>query len=251
MNKILKYLITLGIISLIIFTIFELFIMPLYVRHGNNKEMVNVINLDTKSAIVMIKSSGFKAVVADTIFTSEIGPNIVLDQHPKAGAIVKQGRTVQLKVSRAEKFVEVPLVIGQSKRSANLILKKAGLKIGAVTKMFSTMYPEGVIINQIPDTSETLPKGYSVRVSISKGRSPNNILVPSLFGLSKDSAELELRKSGLRLGKVIYKQNEDLIPFTVLEQSIDAGIVLDNTDYVDITVSVLDLQDIFQDVDDY
>ena len=85
---------------------------------------------------------------------------------------------------------------------------------------------------------------------MSKGRSPNDIQVPSLFGLSKEAAEIELRKSGLRIGKVRYKQNEDLIPYTILDQSIQAGTILDNPQNIDITVSVLDLQDIFEQVID-
>jgi serine/threonine-protein kinase len=172
-------------------------------------------------------------------------PNIVLDQHPEAGSIVKKGRTVRLKISQVDKLVLVPNIVGQSQRSAELLLNKVGLKIGAISMEHSVTYPNGVIVNQIPDTTETLPKGYSVRVIISKGRSPNDIQVPTLFGLSKEAAELELQKAGLRIGKIHYKQNEDLIPYTVLDQSIQAGTILEDSQSIDITVSVLDLQDIF------
>jgi serine/threonine-protein kinase len=222
--------------------------MPFYVRHGKSKKLVDVTSMDLKSAMIMIRTSGFKGVVTDTIYSNEVEPNIVLDQHPKPGSIVKKKRTVRLKISQSEKLVEVPNIIGQSPRSANLTLNKIGLKIGAVSKAFSSIFPEGVIIEQIPDSMQTLPKGYGVRVVISQGRSPDDILVPSLFGLSKEAAELELQKAGLRIGKIHYKQNEDLIPYTVLDQSISAGTILENPELIDVTVSVLDLQDIFQDV---
>ena len=248
MKNILKHIIAIGIITLIIITLFELIIMPFYVRHGKNKELIDVTSMDIKSAMIMIKTSGFKGTVTDTIYTSELEPNMVLDQHPEPGAIVKKGRTVRLKISQAEKFVLVPSIIGQSQRSAQLLLNKVGLKISAISKDYSSVFPDGVIIDQIPDSTETIPKGYSVRVVISKGRSPNDIQVPSLFGLSKEAAELELRKFGLRIGKIHYKQNEDLIPYTVLDQSIQAGIILENSQSIDITVSVLDLQDIFEQV---
>ncbi len=246
MKKILKHIIAIGVITVIIITLFELIIMPFYVRHGKSKELIDVTSMDIKSAMIMIKTSGFKGTVTDTIYTSEVEPNIVLDQYPQPGAIVKKRRTVRLKISQSEKFVMVPNIVGQSQRSAELLLNKVGLKIGAISKEYSVMHPNGVIVNQIPDSTETLPKGYSVRVVISEGRSPNDIQVPSLFGLSKEAAELELRKTGLRIGKVHYKQNEDLIPYTVLDQSIQAGTILENSQSIDITVSVLDLQDIFE-----
>jgi len=249
-KKILKHIIVIGIITLIIVVLFEMIIMPFYVRLGKSKELVDVTSMDVKSALIMIKTSGFKSVVTDTIYTSEVEPNIVLDQQPEPGAIVKKRRTVRLKISQAEKLVVVPNIIGQSQRSAQLLLNQVGLKIGTISKAYNSIHPDGVIINQIPDSTETIPKGYSVRVVISKGRSPNDIQVPSLFGLSKEAAEIELRKSGLKIGKVHYKQNEDLIPYTILDQSIQAGTILDNPQSIDITVSVLDLQDIFEQVID-
>jgi serine/threonine-protein kinase len=246
MKKIFKHIIAISIITVITITLFELIIMPFYVRHGKSKELIDVTSMDIKSAMIMIKTSGFKGVVTDTIYTSEVESNIVLNQHPEPGAIVKKGRTVRLKISQTEKLVIVPNIVGQSQRSAQLLLNKVGLKIGAISKEYSVTYPNGVIVNQIPDSTDMLPKGYSVRVVISRGRSPNDIQVPSLFGLSKETAELELRKSGLRIGKIHYKQNEDLIPYTVLDQSIKAGTILENPQTIDITVSVLDLQDIFE-----
>lgn len=250
MKKVIKHIFAISIITLIIVILFEMIIMPFYVRLGKSKELVDVTSMDVKSALIMIKTSGFKGVVTDTIYTSEINPDIVLDQYPQPGAIVKKRRTVRLKISQAEKLVQVPSIVGQSQRSAQLLLNQVGLKIGTISKAYNSIHPDGVIINQIPDSSETIPKGYSVRVVMSKGRSPNDIQVPSLFGLSKEAAEIELRKSGLRIGKVHYKQNEDLIPYTILDQSIQAGTILDNSQSVDITVSVLDLQDIFEQVID-
>ena len=245
MKKIFKHIIAIFILTLIIITVFELIIMPIYVRHGKSKPLVDVTSMDIKSAMIMTRTSGFKVSVADTIYTSDMEPNIVLDQHPEAGSIVKKGRTVMLKISQADKLVLIPNIIGQSQRSAELLLNKVGLKIGATSKEFSITHPNGVIVNQIPDSSETLPKGYSVRVVISKGRSPNDIQVPTLFGLSKEAAEVKLEKAGLRIGKIHYKQNEDLIPYTVLDQSLKAGTVLENSQSIDITVSVINLQDIF------
>ena len=47
------------------------------------------------------------------------------------------------------------------------------------------------------------------------------------------------------MGKISYQQNEDLVPYTVLDQSIAPGTVLNQTIQVDLVVSILDLKDIF------
>lgn len=248
LKKIPKYLIAIALLTIIALVLMETLVMPFYVRQGKSRELIDVTSLDVKSALIMIRTSGFRGVVSDTIYTDQVAPNTVLDQFPKPGSIVKKKRTVRLKISQSEKMVKVPFLVGQSQRSAEILLKKLGLRMGAVTLDYSQIYPEGVIIDQIPDSMQSIPKGYNVRVIISQGRSPNEILVPSLFGLSKDAADVELENAGLKIGKIHYKQNEDLIPYTVLDQSIPAGTILEEAQLIDITVSVLDLQDIFQDV---
>jgi beta-lactam-binding protein with PASTA domain len=54
-----------------------------------------------------------------------------------------------------------------------------------------------------------------------------------------------LTKARLKVGKISYQQNEDLVPYTVLDQSIAPGTVLNQTIQVDLVVSILDLKDIF------
>jgi beta-lactam-binding protein with PASTA domain len=84
-----------------------------------------------------------------------------------------------------------------------------------------------------------------LHLTISLGVPPNFHQVPNLFGLSKKKAVVDLEKAGFRLGKIFYRQNEDLIPYTVLDQSIPAETVLEEPTTIDLTVSVLDMQDIF------
>ena len=77
---------------------------------------------------------------------------------------------------------------------------------------------------------------------------PNFYQVPNVFGLSKKKAINQFEKSGFKLGKLYYKQNEDLIPYTVLDQSISPGTVLSKSSQINVIVSVLNLQDIFDSI---
>jgi len=84
-----------------------------------------------------------------------------------------------------------------------------------------------------------------LHLTISLGVPPNFFQVPNLFGLSRKKAIQDLEKAGFSPGKVFYRQNEDLIPYTVLDQSIPAETVLEKPTKIDLTVSVLDMKDIF------
>ena len=74
---------------------------------------------------------------------------------------------------------------------------------------------------------------------------PDFFQVPQLFGMSMQNAKDLLTKARLKVGKISYQQNEDLVPYTVLDQSIAPGTVLNQTIQVDLVVSILDLKDIF------
>ena len=56
---------------------------------------------------------------------------------------VKEGRTVRLTISNAERSVIVPDLIGRSERSAELDIKQVGLEIDTVYKEYNSDVPPG------------------------------------------------------------------------------------------------------------
>ena len=163
---------------------------------------------------------------------------------------VKKGRTVRLKIALGEKMVTVPDLVGRSQRSAELGLSQVGLEIDTVYREYNSDVPFGNVTWQYPKGGDQLNRGMGVHITTSLGVPPNFFQVPNVFGLSKKKAIDELEKSGLKLGKIYYRQNEDLIPFTVLDQSVLSGTVLEEPSPVDLTISVLDMQDIFNQIID-
>ncbi|RMF07955.1 MAG: PASTA domain-containing protein [Candidatus Neomarinimicrobiota bacterium] len=245
MKTLIRYLVTIGLISGVFLVLMELFIMPWYTRQGQERYLVNVKERPLKKALAVLESEGFRGVVYDTLFTNNQESNLVVDQFPAPNTKVKEGRTVRLTITRPEKMVAVPDLVGQSKRSALLMLKQAGLEVDTIFTEYNPEFPANTVVWQAPKAGDPVPKGLGVHLRISKGQPPNFYQVPDLFGLSQQKAVEKLKSAGLNLGKVFYRQNEDLIPYTVLEQSIEAGTVLDKPQAVDITISVLNMQDIF------
>ena len=193
----------------------------------------------------MLKSEGYRSIISDTLFSSSYQPGTVVDQYPAPNTRVKEGRTIRLKISQPEKMVLIPDLIGRSLRSAELALNQVGLEIDTVYEEYNSDVPNGNVTWQYPKGEDKLNRGMGVHLTISLGVPPNFFQVPNLFGLSKRKALIDLEKSGFMLGKIFYRQNEDLIPYTVLDQSISAETVLEKPTKIDLTVSVLDMQDIF------
>ena len=83
--------------------------------------------------------------------------------------------------------------------------------------------------------------GAKARLEVLQGERVEH--VAAIGALRTQVADLE--RAGFKLGKIFYRQNEDLIPYTVLDQSIAAETVLEKPSSIDLTISVLDMQDIF------
>ena len=247
-HKILNFLIALFITSILIFLFFEKIAMPIYIRKGNSIRLINVRDKILDRGINELKISGFNGVVFDTVYTSNIEPQTIIDQYPPSGQKVKKGRTIRLKIARPEKMIDVPSLVGQSKRSAEIKIQQLGLRIDTIYVEYNPDYPKGTVAWQFPKSGDQIRKGFGLQITISEGLPPDFYQVPQLFGLSLNSAKKKLDNSRLKLGKVTYQQNEDLVPYTVLDQSVSPGTVLNKSSQINLIVSVLNLQDIFDSI---
>ncbi len=247
-HRILNFLIALFIVSILIFLFFEKIAMPIYIRKGNSIRLINVRDKILDRGINELKISGFNGVVFDTVYTSNIEPQTIIDQYPPSGQKVKKGRTIRLKIARPEKMIDVPSLVGQSKRSAEIKIQQLGLRIDTIYLEYNPDYPKGTVAWQFPKSGDQIRKGFGLQITISEGLPPDFYQVPQLFGLSLNSAKKKLDNSRLKLGKVTYQQNEDLVPYTVLDQSVSPGTVLNKSSQINLIVSVLNLQDIFDSI---
>ena len=232
-------------ICILLIIMFDALLMPFYVRMNSGKYMVNVTNKNLSYAEKILLQEGYRSVVSDTLFSGSYESGTVVDQYPNPNTKVKKGRTVRLKIAQPEKMVPIPDLIGRSLRSAELSLNQMGLEIDTVYEEYNSDVPSGNVTWQYPKGGDLLNRGMGIHMTISLGVPPNFFQVPNVFGLSKKKAERDLQKAGFKIGKIYYRQNEDLIPYTVLDQSIPAETVLEEPTAIDLTVSVLDMQDIF------
>ena len=244
-KKIASYIAIFGSLSLLAILLFDVVIMPKYVRMNDGRYMVNVTGKTLQHAMKVLDSEGYNGLVSDTLYSATYEAGTIVDQYPLPNTRVKEGRTVRLKIAHLEKSVSIPDLIGRSIRSAELMLTQSGLEIDTVYKEFNSDVPSGNVTWQYPKGGDMLNKGMGLHLTVSLGVPPNFYQVPNLFGLSKKKAVNDLRKAGFSVGKLFYRQNEDLIPYTVLDQSIPAETVLEEPSTIDLTISVLDMQDIF------
>lgn len=235
-----KFFIKLGIFFIgVIFFIFlmDSVVMPWYTKHGDSFELPDVTDQPVEEAREILKAEGFHPLVKDSVYDEKFPPGTIVQQNPLPYTLVKEGRRVYLVVSQGDKPRYVPKLIGSTPQDARFRLKEEGLTLNRVIHEFSDFYPRGVVINQSILPGEPVDKNQKINITVSLGPAPTSLEVPNLIGKSLESARKELSAVGVKLGRVKYRYRANLVPGTVLNQSVSAGQNVVKVDSVSLLVS--------------
>lgn len=161
----------------------------------------------------------------------------VISQDPVAGALVKQGRTVNLTVSQGPQMVQVPDLTGMTSAEAGATLQQANLKPN-VTQQASATVPQDQVVSQNPAPGSSIPAGGTVTVVVSIGP-PTTVAVPDLTGMTVSQAQQKLASLNLVLdtGNLAYVTSTDYLAGQVVSQAppANAGVTAGST--VQVTLS--------------
>ena len=202
-------------------------LMPTYI---NQRSMIAIPNLEGLSVIEaesITKSEGIQVIVADTIFTNDINPGIILEQFPAAGKEVKVGRAIKIKITQLNQKILVPELLGKTLRSSEIEYYS-----------YSPNYPKGIVSWQSPAPLDSVRKGFGVRLEVSTGLAPNDfVTVPDLQGIFYSEAIKKIDEIGLKEGSVQFVNQDKFLPNTVLNQNPKEGTKVSQDSPINLIIS--------------
>ena len=210
--------------GLVVLAIFNFIFMPLYINQRNVIVIPDLEGLTIKEAEDISKSEGIEIVVADTIFTNDLNPNIILEQFPTSGKSVKVGRSIKVKVTQFNQKILVPSLIGKTLRAAEITLDQNGIELDSIYYSFNSKFPKGIVSWQSPAENDSIRKGFGVRVEVSNGLAPNDLIeVPNLRGIFLSEALKIIKEKGFKEGKIKYLENGNFLSNTIINQNPEDG----------------------------
>jgi len=220
--------------------LFDIIIMPIYTHHWAERELPDVTELSFDEAKILLKKNGLKIVEDRKIFQSTYPESTIIQQHPLPYSLVKKGRRIFVTISAGEKQVDVPDVLGKSERDAIYTLQKSRLEpVLPPYYEYDDFRPEGAVCKQSIPAGSRVYEHTSINITISNGPEPKEFFVPNLVGKSLETCQKMLRKSGLIMGIIDYRVEADILPNTVIAQTIEAGIQVEKNQPVSIVLSRL------------
>jgi serine/threonine protein kinase len=165
--------------------------VTIYVSLGPPKtEVPSVVGESLDKALADLQDAKLKGKAIQT--ESDKPQGQVIAQSPTAGASVKQGETVKLKVSKGPKPIAVPNVVGSTFESANSTL--LGMGFGVKREVVTSDAPKDTVVDTSPGVGTLQPPGTLITVMVSKG--PTTSTVPDVTTLSQSDAQATLKASG-------------------------------------------------------
>jgi len=208
---------------------------------GDKVEVENVVGQPEAVAVDRLQDDGFEVDVDRQPDLAPVGE--VIHQDPGAGTEADDGSTVKLVVSTGAPEVTVPTVAGFAEKRAVRELSKAGCGARDDTNLCgfkvevrdeaSDRFEEGDAIRTSPQGGTSAEVGSRVLLFVSTG--PQQVEVPDVIDLERESAEATLNRAGL--GFTIREEESTADPGTVIAQDPVGGTVVDKGSRVELTVA--------------
>lgn len=112
--------------------------LNVWTRHDSTLIVPSVKSLTYQEALDRLNEKGLVAVLADSIYDTKAKPGTVMEQNPKSGNKVKEGREVYLTINAfSPKMVNLPSLTDMSVRQARSILEGLEIRNIKETKVMS------------------------------------------------------------------------------------------------------------------
>ncbi|NQV14922.1 PASTA domain-containing protein [bacterium] len=233
------YLIIFAGVGLISALILNSIILPLYVNWNDEIRVPSLTHTDLEKATQILNERQLAFTIKDTIFRRDIPGGFIMDQYPEAGQMVKENRKIQLTISLPPAKLEMPDLIAITQRQATIALDQLGLFLAEVTLDSSDLYEKTVVVGQSIPAGLPVAPGDSITLTVSLGKRNLKKIMPSVLNKGLKDARKLLERSGFSLGEIQYSLDTELLPGTVVLQSIAPGKVFprERQVYVDLMIT--------------
>ena len=167
-------------------------------------------------------------------YSDEAEEGHIIGQEYPDGRRVKLGTTVELKVSRGIKQVEIQDMTNRTVDAAKKQLEKDGFKVTVNSQEHDTIAKD-YVIRTVPEARTMAQVGSTVTLIVSMGPNDKPFSVPRFIDMTIEDALQKCDEIGLK-PQITYKDSLTE-KGTILEQSIDQNTMASKGDEITLTVS--------------
>jgi serine/threonine protein kinase/beta-lactam-binding protein with PASTA domain len=197
--------------------------------------MPNVESKSQTDALNIILDAGFGPPTIEPEYSDTVANGLAIRTDPAGGSVVPLEENVILYLSQGPSSVTVPgNLAGMTEPEARDELRRAGLQGGTTAEANSATVPAGRVLSSSPAPGAAVPVSSTVNLVLSTG----NVTVPDLVGSTMEDARAILSSEMVGLGITVNEvENSTVAPGLVIEQSVPAGMDVEQGSTISVTVA--------------
>ena len=170
--------------------------------HGREVAIPDLVGKTPAEARRVAEDIGLQLEVERQFYSPSVAEGRILSQLPPAGTQVRRGWQVRVAESLGPQRVEIPNVLGQTERAAEINIRRRGLEVGAVAEIQMASVPAEQILSQSPPPNASGIAAPKISLLVSGVTPAQALVMPSFVGQPLGSVTLTLQDAGLRVGAV-------------------------------------------------
>ena len=233
----------LATIILVALSWITLYLVDIYTQHGQTEKVPDLRGMYMEEAEVMLKNHSLYPQIIDSVYVRNKKLGTIIDQIPAANSNVKTNRPIYLIInSKQVHHTPLPEVNDISYRQADAMLRAVGINVSNV-EYSPSEYKDLVIDVKYGGRSISsgfrIPEGAYVTLVVGSGLGGEDILIPSLKGLSLEDARQQAITASIVVGAIDYdvapRSNENA--YIIYRQRPAAGKLVPAGTRIDVWLS--------------
>ena len=145
---------------------------------------------------------GFQFDVERQYYSPKIPAGKVLSQVPPAGTETRRGWEIRVAESLGPQRVNIPNLIGESERAAEINILRRGLDVGTVAQIQMLGVPVDQVVAQSPSASASSISAPKISLLAAQSPATQGFVMPNFIGQTLSTVTAAIKDAGLRVGKV-------------------------------------------------
>lgn len=198
MRRVVRFLV-MGLVLVLVMMASALTAMR-FAIHGREVKVPNLIGRTVPEAEDAANALGLIMMVENKFYSDKIPAGRIVSQYPAPGSQVRKGWRVRGAESMGPQRSDIPNLVGQSSRAAEINVTRRGLELSsiAVTKLEDT--PPGQIVAQNPPAHASGVASPKVSLLMAAPKTDEVYVMPSFIGKHLADVVPLLEDAGMKVG---------------------------------------------------
>lgn len=164
--------------------------------HGHEVAVPNLVGKTPAEARRISEDTGLELMMERQYYSDSVPEGRILSQLPVPGTLVRQGWQLRVAESLGKQRVDIPSVLGESERAAEMNIQRRGLDVSSLAQVPLPNATADNVIAQNPVPAASGVSSPNIGLLVAEPAAPVAYVMPSFVGQTLGNASVAILDAG-------------------------------------------------------